>query len=233
MSLTNKVPEEKVNELFSRVAPKYDVMNNVVSLGIQNLWRRQFLKSLKINSQAQCLDLCCGTADSTIDLAQRAKFTVGLDFNAQMLKIADQKVKARNLQPKICLVNGDAMDLKFAPETFDDVTICFGLRNVPDAGKTISESYRVLKPGGKLGILEMSQPTNPIIKVGWRAYFKIFPYFAHFACSEVADYQYLSQTSKEFLTAAQLKKLLKQKGFTQVVVKKLTGGAGAIHIATK
>lgn len=233
MSLTNKVPEKDVNELFTRVAPNYDVMNNVVSLGIQNFWRKNFLKQLKIKPRDECLDLCCGTADSTIALAKRCRLATGLDFNEKMLTLAKEKVKQQHLQAKVRLVKGDAMHLPFAMQSFACVTICFGLRNVPDAGKTIAEAYRVLKPGGQFAILEMSQPTNPLIKTAWKTYFKVFPYFAKIAHSQVKDYQYLSRTSKEFLTAVQLKKLLEQKGFTQVAVKKLTFGAGAIHIGIK
>lgn len=125
------------------------------------------------------------------------------------------------------------MNLPFAANSFDCVTICFGLRNVPDASKTIQESYRVLKPGGQFAILEMSQPTNPVIKLGWQGYFKVFPYLAKLTHSNVKDYQYLSRTSKEFLSAEQLKKLLEQNNFTQVAVTKLTFGAGAIHLARK
>lgn len=233
MTLTNKVPEKEVNQMFSRVAPKYDLMNNVVSFGIQNYWRQIFIKQLAIPKNGQCLDLCCGTADSTIALAKKAKLTVGLDFNAEMLKLAQAKVKKKHLQAKIKLVQGDAMKLPFAANSFDCVTICFGLRNVPDAGKTIQEAYRVLKPGGQFAILEMSQPTNPLVKKGWKTYFKLFPYLAKITHSNVQDYQYLSKTSREFLSAAQLKKLLEQNQFTQVVVTKLTFGAGAIHIAVK
>lgn len=231
--LTNKVAEQDVNDLFTRVAPKYDLMNNVISLGVQKYWRQLFLKKLRLNKQDQCLDLCCGTADSTITLAKRVKLVTGLDFNQKMLTLAQAKISKKHLQAKIKLVRGDAMALPFAADSFDCVTICFGLRNVPDAGKTIAEAYRVLKPGGQFAILEMSQPTNKVIKLGWQAYFKLFPYLAKLSHSQVKDYQYLSQTSQEFLTAIQLKKLLEQNKFTQVAVTKLTGGAGAIHVGIK
>ncbi len=230
MALTNKTPERDVHDLFSRVAPNYDKMNNFVSLGIQNIWRRTFLKKLNLNKKDECLDLCCGTADSTIALAKRAHFAVGLDFNEQMLALAKDKIKKLHMQNKIRLLKADAMNLPFADRSFDCVTICFGLRNVPDAGKTIAEAYRVLKPGGCFAVLEMSQPTNPVIKVGWKGYFKIFPYIAKLTKSNVDDYKYLSRTSKAFLSATGLKELLEQKGFEDVSVTKLTWGAGAIHI---
>lgn len=233
MALTNKVPEKDVNDMFTRVAPNYDKMNNVVSLGLQNKWRRIFLSKLSLNNHSICLDLCCGTGDSTIDLAHKAKHVDGLDFNKKMLDLAYRKIKKVHLNKKIRLIKGDAMNIPFYDNSFDLVTICFGLRNVPNAEKTICESFRVLKPGGQFAILEMSQPVNPIIKLGWKTYFKIFPYFAKLTNSSVHDYKYLAKTSKEFLTTEQLKKLLKKNGFSQVAVSTLTFGAGAIHIARK
>lgn len=233
MPLTNKNSEKDVHDIFTRVAPKYDLMNNIVSLGLQNKWRKLFIKQLAEKKVDVCLDLCCGTGDMTINLAKKAQQVIGLDFNEKMLELAKRKIAKTNLKDKIILSKGDAMALKFKPDTFDLVTICFGLRNVPDAGKTIAESYRVLKPNGCLAILEMSQPTNPLIKLGWQIYFNIFPYFAKLTKIKVADYQYLSSTTKDFLSANQLKKLLKQKGFKTVIVNKLTWGTGAIHIATK
>jgi demethylmenaquinone methyltransferase/2-methoxy-6-polyprenyl-1,4-benzoquinol methylase len=233
MTLTNKTPETEVHDLFSRVAPKYDLMNNIVSLGVQKHWRQVFFKKLQVKKTDRCLDLCCGTGDITIGLAQRAATVVGLDFNQQMLTLAQQKIAAAHWQGSIQLVQGDAMQLPFRDQSFDCVTIAFGLRNVPDAGKTIAEAYRVLKKGGKFAVIEMSQPTNPVIKKAWQGYFKVFPYFAKLTKAPVADYEYLAKTSAAFLSARALKQLILAKGFRQVEVSKLTFGAGAIHLAIK
>ncbi|GAA3635044.1 demethylmenaquinone methyltransferase [Lactobacillus hamsteri] len=233
MTLTNKTSEQDVHDLFTRVASKYDVMNNFISLGLQNKWRKNFIQKLNLNPTDKCLDLCCGTGESTIALAKKAKYVIGLDFNQEMMDYAEPKIKKYHLENKMNLVKGDAMNLPFEDSSFDCVTICFGLRNVPDAGKTIAEAYRVLKKNEKFAILEMSQPTNPIVKFGWKIYFKIFPYFAKLTKNKVSDYQYLSKTSKAFLSAKQVKALLEQKGFKKVSVTKLTWGAGAIHICFK
>lgn len=233
MSLTNRVSEEEVHNIFSRVAPKYDVMNNIISLGIQKKWRRLFLDTLNPENQNNFLDLCCGTGDSTIDLLKKGDRVVGLDFNEPMLKIAKRKSKEKKLDESIDWVKGNAMDLPFRDDAFDLVTICFGLRNVPDARQVTSEVYRVLKPGGCFAVLEMSQPTNPVIKLGWNLYFKLFPYFAKLTRNKVADYRYLSKTSKNFFSAVQLKELMEEKGFKDVSVTKLTWGVGAIHIGQK
>lgn len=231
--LTNKSPEKTVNGIFSRVANKYDIMNDIISLGIQRKWRHTFLKKLTIQKGMRCLDLCCGTGAVTLSLARKTNFVVGLDFNFNMLKIAQKKIKESGLQGRTKLIKGDAMNLPFKNGVFDVVTIAFGLRNVPDAAKTIAEAFRVLKPNGKLAILEMSQPTNPVIKLGWSYYFKIFPYFAKLTQNRIEDYRYLAKTSAEFLSAERLKSLLIKKGFKRVEVTKLTWGVGAIHLAIK
>ncbi len=231
--ITNYHSEQEVHDLFSRVAGQYDMMNNIISLGIQKSWRRKFFKDLKVQKNTRALDLCCGTGDLTIALAKRTNFVVGLDFNQDMLKMAQRKIDQHRLHNRIKLVQGDAMQLPFKKEVFNYVTIGFGLRNVPDAGKTIAEAYRVLKPGGKFAILEMSQPHSPLIKLGWKAYFKIFPYFARLSKNRVTDYQYLASTSEAFLSPIALKHLLLREGFRSVKVRSLTFGAGAIHIARK
>lgn len=233
MVLTNKTPEKKVYDLFTRVAPNYDRMNDLISLGVQRRWRRIFFKMLGAKKSDRCLDLCCGGGELTIGLAERAATVVGLDFNESMLRLAEKKIMALGLQGSIQLVQGDAMKLPFRDESFDCVTIGFGLRNVPDAGRTVREAWRVLKPGGKFGILEMSQPVNPLVQAGWRTYFRLFPYLAHLTGASASDYRYLARTSREFLTAVQLKELLLKSGFRKVKVEKLLLGAGAIHIGIK
>lgn len=236
MSLTNRVPEKDVHDLFSRVAPHYDQMNNLISLGTQNGWRKKFLRELKVVPGNFALDLCCGTGDITIALAKHvgpSGNVIGLDFNQEMLDLADQKVRKQNLQKEIQLRQGDAMHLPYPDQSFDIVTIGFGLRNVPDANQVLKEIYRVLKTTGKVGILETSQPTNPLVKLGWQTYFKLFPSFAKILGAKVSDYQYLSRTTEKFVSAKHLKKMLEENGFENVQVKKLNLGAGAIHIGIK
>lgn len=236
MTLTNKVPEKDVHDLFTRVAPHYDKMNNLISLGTQNGWRKKFFNELKIKSGDFALDLCCGTGDLTIGLAKKvgpAGNVIGLDFNQKMLDLATIKICKQNLQKEIQLKHGDAMHLPYEDSSFDIVTIGFGLRNVPDADQVLKEIYRVLKPNGRIGILETSQPTNPIIKIGWNAYFKLFPGFAKLLGANISDYQYLSHTTAKFVSAEQLKRMLKDTGFVNVRVTKLNLGAGAIHIGIK
>ena len=236
MSLTNKVPEQEVHDLFTRVAPHYDQMNNVISLGTQKEWRKKFLKELELEPGDFALDLCCGTGDITIALAEKvgpSGNVIGLDFNQKMLDLASKKIEKQNLQKEVQLKWGDAMHLSYPNQSFDVVTIAFGLRNVPDADQVLKEIFRVLKPNGKVGILETSQPTNSIIKLGWKMYFKLFPSFAKLMRANVSDYQYLSHTTAKFVSAVQLKQMLEKNGFENIKISKLNFGAGAIHIGIK
>lgn len=224
--------KSEVNEMFTRVAPNYDKLNNVISLGTQKIWRKKLLTGLEFKPGTKALDVCCGTGDLAIAMANRLPQgrVTGVDFNAAMLEIAKKKTKTI---PNLTLINGDAMDLPLEDETFDIVTIGFGLRNVPDADKALSEIYRVLKPGGQLGILEMSQPTNSLIRVGWKAYFKLFPYLARVAGGRVKDYQYLKQTSQQFVSADHLARMMADVGFRSINYVPLNFGAAAVHFGIK
>ncbi|MBB1063786.1 bifunctional demethylmenaquinone methyltransferase/2-methoxy-6-polyprenyl-1,4-benzoquinol methylase UbiE [Limosilactobacillus fastidiosus] len=233
MTTTNHLKsEDEVNQLFTRVAPHYDKLNNVISLGTQKCWRKKLLAGLEFRPGIKALDICCGTGDLTIAMAKRLPQgrVTGVDFNTAMLKIAKRKAKTI---PNLILINGDAMNLPLDDDSFDIVTIGFGLRNVPDADKALTEIYRVLKPGGQLGVLEMSQPTNPFIKLGWKMYFKTFPYLAKLAGGKVTDYQYLQQTSQQFVSAKQLAKMIENTGFKFVTYTPLNFGAAALHFGIK
>ena len=233
MVKTNKLlNEHQVNALFSRVAPHYDLLNNVISLGTQKLWRHEMVNQLQVKATANALDVCCGTGDLAIELAKRipnGRIT-GIDFNHKMLKLAFEKTK---MIGNLVLVQGDAMHLPFGDNTFDIVTIGFGLRNVPDADQALSEIYRVLKPGGQFASLEMSQPTNPMVKFGWKAYFNIFPVMASIAGGNYRDYQYLKKTSQQFVSAHQLARMMKAAGFKEVHYQPLNFGAAALHFGNK
>lgn len=224
--------EEEVNQMFTRVAPHYDRLNNVISLGTQKIWRKKLLAGLEFKPGVKALDVCCGTGDLAISLANRLPQgrVTGVDFNDAMLKIANEKTRTI---PNLILINGDAMDLPLDDNSFDIVTVGFGLRNVPDANKALAEIYRVLKPGGQLGVLEMSQPTNPVVKIGWQAYFKVFPYLAKLAGGQVKDYQYLQKTSQQFVSAKKLATMMENVGFKNVNYTPLNFGAAALHFGIK
>ena len=151
---------------------------------------------------------------------------IGLDFNQKMLDLADKKIRAQNLQKEIQLKQGDAMHLPYPDQSFDIVTIGFGLRNVPDADQVLKEIYRVLKPDGKVGILETSQPTNPIIKLGWESYFNYFLILLSYwvlMLTIISTYHILRLNLFQLRV---LKEMLEQDGFKNVTITKLNLGAG-------
>lgn len=236
MNATNKFSENEINNLFSRIATNYDAMNNIVSLGTQNRWRRKFFKMLKAKKGDFCLDLCAGTGDLSIELAKEvgpSGNVIAYDFNKNMLKIARQKVIKADVLKEVQFKLGDAMALPYSDASFDIVTIGFGLRNVPDAKQVIAEAHRVLKPKGKLGVLETSKPTSPLTYWGWQQYLKLIPKIAKIAGKATPDYYFLTETAKNFATADALTEMLLEAHFKRIDTAKLNFGAGTIQIAYK
>ena len=174
MPLTNHTPEDRVQDIFDHIAPQYDQMNSVISLGTHHWWRQRVMQAMTLHAGDFALDVCCGTGDWTIALAQAvgpAGHVVGFDFSGVMLQHATTKVRQAQLDDRITLRQGDAMQLPYPDNYFNVVTIGFGLRNVPDATQVLREMARVVKPGGQVICLETSQPTNPLVHAGWQVYF--------------------------------------------------------------
>ncbi|MCM0596618.1 demethylmenaquinone methyltransferase [Periweissella fabaria] len=224
-------------EIFNTIAPNYDYMNNVISLGTHKAWRKKVAKTMPIPKGSYVLDLCCGTADWTIHHAQTvgpSGHVVGLDFSGNMLKIADQKVAELHLGKEITLVQGDAMATTYPDNTFDYVTIGFGLRNLPDKIAGLKEMYRVLKPGGSVIILETSQPDNPIVRPAWRFYFsKVMPLLGKVLTKQQAEYKYLDETTEKFMSYQELVDVMTEIGFNEVHFERYNLGAAAAHFGTK
>lgn len=234
MSLTNKVPEKDVQSTFNKIAGNYDKLNSIMSLGTHQKWRQKATSRID-NHPGKILDLCCGTGDWTIMLAQKypRADVFGLDFSQEMLKVAQHKVghsETRN----ITLVSGNAMQLNYPDNNFDVVTIGFGLRNVPDANTALSEIYRVLKPGGQLICLEAFKVETPIIKIGWQMYFnKLMPLMGKVFAKSQPEYQYLDDSVNKFVSIPQLAQMMQQVGFSDIEVDDLMFKAAAIHSARK
>ncbi|MFD1417679.1 demethylmenaquinone methyltransferase [Companilactobacillus keshanensis] len=234
MGLTNKVPEKDVENTFNSIAENYDKLNSIMSLGTHKKWRDTATRMID-NRPKRILDLCCGTADWTILLGHSfptAKIS-GMDFSQEMLKIGQSKVAKSKLE-NVELLAGDAMNLNFSDETFDVVTIGFGLRNVPDANKVLSEIYRVLKPGGEIVCLEAFKVETPVIRLGWRVYFnKIMPMMGKVFASRKNEYQYLDDSVNKFVSISKLVEMYHEAGFTDVKVDNLMLKSAAVHFGKK
>lgn len=165
---------DRVEQLFSRIAPKYDLINDLQSFGLHRLWKRKLIKLAKFGPGQRALDLCCGTGDIALGLRDCAiddVEVVGLDFTAPMLQIA----RARGEQSCLHWIRGDAMTLPFPDATFDVVTMGYGLRNVAHINTSLAEIRRVLVPGGRLLVLDFGKPDNPVIRGLYLSYLRTFP----------------------------------------------------------
>ncbi|NLR10129.1 MULTISPECIES: demethylmenaquinone methyltransferase [Lactobacillaceae] len=237
MALTNQTPEHTVQHLFDQIAPQYDQMNSVISLGTHHIWRQRVMTAMAVRPGNFALDLCCGTGDWTLALAQAvgpAGRVVGLDFSPVMIREARCKVRAANLADRITLREGDAMRLPYPDNSFNVVTIGFGLRNVPDANQVLREMARVVKPGGQVVCLETSQPTNPVIHAGWQVYFgHVVPLMGRLVAHHYQAYNYLQQSTHRFVSAEQLAEMFTAAGLTRVHYHLFNLGAAAVHFGYK
>lgn len=228
--------EQKVHHVFEKIYGNYDKMNSVISFQQHVRWRKATMDKMNVPKGAKALDVCCGTADWTIALAEAVGETgevYGLDFSKNMLTIGEQKVKECNLN-QTTLLHGNAMELPFPDNHFDYVTIGFGLRNVPDYLQVLKEIYRVLKPGGMGVCLETSQPTLPVFKQLYRIYFRfIMPLFGKLFAKSYQEYSWLQESARDFPGMKELESMFKQAGFKKVNYKAHTGGVAATHFGTK
>lgn len=226
--------EKKVHEVFESISGSYDRMNAIISFQRHVAWRKDTMKRMNVHQGAAALDVCCGTADWTIQLAEasgRDGLVKGLDFSENMLEIGTAKTQEL---PQIELVHGNAMELPYESDTFDYVTIGFGLRNVPDYLQVLKEMHRVLKPGGMAVCLETSQPSLPVFKQFYWLYFTyVMPVFGKLFANSYDQYSWLQESTKNFPDKKKLKQLFLQAGFHSVEVKAYSAGAAASHFALK
>ena len=225
-----------VREMFSGIASKYDFLNHFLSVNIDRRWRRKVsakLKDVLENPNALILDVACGTGDLSLELKTAGKAKViGTDFCRPMLEIAKEKTAKENEQ--IPYIEGDGMNLGFRDETFDAVTIAFGLRNFSNWEDGLNELHRVLKPEGKLAILEFSAPVIPGFRQAFNFYFSsILPRIGGAVSGSRGAYEYLPDSVSRFPDQKKLAEMLRQIGFNSVEYKNLTGGIAAIHTGTK
>ncbi|HZS44299.1 MAG TPA: bifunctional demethylmenaquinone methyltransferase/2-methoxy-6-polyprenyl-1,4-benzoquinol methylase UbiE [Blastocatellia bacterium] len=224
----------QVREMFSNIAPRYDFLNHVLSGNIDRLWRRFTVRKLRDvleSPGAVALDIACGTGDLSLELGRYVR-TIGCDFCHPMLTHGLEKTRASN-RP-VWLSEGDALNLPFADDRFNAVTIAFGLRNLDSVVGGLKEIFRVLKPDGRAAILEFSQPVLPVFRQMFGFYFtKILPRIGKAISGNDFAYQYLPDSVRSFPDQRTLASMMQQAGFDKVRYFNLSGGIAALHIGEK
>jgi demethylmenaquinone methyltransferase/2-methoxy-6-polyprenyl-1,4-benzoquinol methylase len=210
--------------MFDRIAPVYDAMNRLMTAGLDRRWRRITVERV-VRPGDRVLDACCGTGDLAIAAAERGGDVTGLDFSEPMLE------RARAKGPTIDWVRGDVLALPFPGESFDAVTVGFGVRNVDDLEAGVRELRRVLRPGGRLGILEITRPAGMLAPF-YRVWFdKVIPALGRLLPGGAA-YTYLPASVRRFPAPVELAALLQRNGFEDVRFESFAGGIVALHVGT-
>jgi demethylmenaquinone methyltransferase/2-methoxy-6-polyprenyl-1,4-benzoquinol methylase len=225
----------QVNRMFDRVASNYDALNSVMTAGLHHRWRERAADRAELGSGDFALDVCCGTGDLALELASRVGadgHVVGCDFSEPMLDLAREKTSARGTAG-VRFEWADALALPYDGERFDAVTVGFGVRNLADLDRGLSEMARVLKPGGRLVILEITQPTRPPLSVFFSLWFdRIVPLLGAFS-REPEAYAYLPESVRSFPSPHRLAEKMDRVGFERIRYTVLAGGIIAIHSGVK
>lgn len=227
---------EKISGMFDDIAPAYDALNHILSLGIDKLWRRKVAKMIRKSEACEVLDVATGTGDLAITIARNAPLSVvtGVDFSRGMLAVGLEKVEKMGCTDRVHLVYGDALNLEFDEASFDAVTIGFGVRNFSNLKLGVSEMCRVLKSGSQLYVIELSMPKNVLVRWGYNLYFKkILPFVGRFRSKNNFAYSYLPESVSQFLSADEFCEVLKSVGFSSVKVVSLTFGVATLYVAKK
>lgn len=221
----------RVGEVFSSVARRYDLMNDVMSLGIHHVWKNRMLEILSPTPGRHLLDVAGGTGDIAFRFQKQTGGKVTIcDINNAMLEEGKRRSIDANCWQGLEWVCGDAEHLPFPDQSFDYYTIAFGIRNVTHIDAALREAHRVLKPGGKFACLEFSKVTNPALAKIYDLYsFKIIPHLGKLIAGDSASYQYLVESIRQFPAQEQFAAMIKEAGFSQVQYKNLSSGVVAVH----
>lgn len=237
----NRVTEESSRadsyRMFDRISPRYDFLNHLLSFGRDRGWRREVSRIVRESRHQSILDLACGTCDlilSAFEENDDIHCGVGIDMAGKMLSIGKEKVSRKHLDARICLVRGDGMRIPLGRETVDLAMIAFGIRNMNDPHKSLSEIHRVLKSGGRLVVLEFSIPKNRVSRVAYLAYFRyILPLVGGILSRDLRAYRYLNRTVENFFSDSAFGRMMENAGFRDLRFMPLTFGITTIYSGDK
>jgi demethylmenaquinone methyltransferase/2-methoxy-6-polyprenyl-1,4-benzoquinol methylase len=250
--------QRRVRDMFAAIAPRYDLNNRLHSLGIDQLWRKKAVKLSRLRGCEDVVDVACGTGDLAVAfrleldrLVQGAMTVIGVDFTHEMLRLAtskaldsvgpafidwvletgDEELRDVPLPPRIGFIRGDAQNLPLPDACCDVVSIAFGIRNVADPMQALREFRRILRPGGRVVVLEFSKPTNGLIRRLYNFYFNhVMTRTAGWISGDATAYRYLSASVETFKTREQMKADIESAGFTEVEVHPLTFGVAVVYV---
>ena len=236
MTDLSKSPD-RIAGMFDAIAERYDFLNHLLSAGIDTRWRTRAIASLRLTGRERVLDLCTGTADLAI-AAMRARpaasRVIGVDFAAAMLRVARDKLVRRGFDDRVALVRGDATRIPAADGSVDAITIAFGIRNVEQVARACAEMHRVLRPSGRLAILEFAVPTTPGLSTVYLWYLHhVLPRIGRIVSRHNAAYGYLPASIGAFTPPDEFVKLLRQAGFLDVAAVRLTFGSVILYAARR
>ncbi len=232
---THSADKEKVRSMFNDIAPKYDFLNHFLSAGIDIQWRKKVRRLLELSNPKKILDVATGTGDLAIELSKlKVDKIVGVDIATEMLDIGRNKISTKGLEEIIELQEGDAENLKFHDNSFDAITVAFGVRNFETLNIGLKEMHRVLKPGGIVAVLEFSKPKNFPVKQLYNFYFTyLLPVMGKTVSKSNAAYTYLPNSVRGFAEDKTFLSELAKAGFKEANQNRLTMGIATLYYATK
>ncbi len=228
--------KSQVSRMFNRIAPYYDFLNRLLSLGIDKTWRKKGINKLKAADPKLILDIATGTADVAIEMVKRLDpdKVIGLDISSEMLEVGHKKIDKRGMSDKIELVLGDSENLQYEDHTFDAITVAFGVRNFQNLEKGLKEMNRVLKKDGQVMILEFSKPRIFPFKQIFNAYFKyVLPIIGRFTSKDPKAYKYLYESVQAFPDGNKFAEILKKTGYNSVQCTPLSLGICSVYTGKK
>jgi demethylmenaquinone methyltransferase/2-methoxy-6-polyprenyl-1,4-benzoquinol methylase len=225
----------QVEQMFDSISHRYDFLNHLLSFGIDRGWRKKVRRSLQLHQPHRILDVATGTGDLAIELAKMGDVSIlGVDISKGMLQMGDQKIVKLNLTDKIKLLQADSENLPFQDNEFDAVTVSFGVRNFENLESGLKEMLRVLKPGGRLAVLEFSKPSNKLVGLLYWFYFKnVLPFIGKLFSKSSNAYTYLPESVSKFPEKEAFSKIAKNCGFTAVNYTPLTFGISTLYLCEK
>lgn len=225
---------ERVNDLFDRIAPRYDLINDLQSFGLHRWWKREMIELAAGKPVERALDLCCGTGDVTFALARRGLEVVGLDFSEPMLAVANHRLETRKESGQVKFLRGDAQQIPFPDGSFDLVTISYGLRNLADWEKGLREMLRVAKPGGRVLVLDFGRPDNALWRGIYFGYLRYFvPVLGKIFCGDADTHGYILESLLHYAGQRGVEEGMKRMGFAHVRVVNSLGGIMGINYGEK